>query len=98
SGVRSLSVTEAPLRCGSDRSAEGRRAWLRMLLEASRAGCWRQGSLNAARNRSGLNCAVLSHNPEVAGSNPAPATKTAGQRPLPILEGPSPCRVLTGLL
>ena len=27
------------------------------------------------------------HNPEVAGSNPAPATKSAGQRPLPIMEG-----------
>ena len=27
------------------------------------------------------------HNPEVAGSNPAPATKSAGQRPLPILGG-----------
>src|SRR5580693_10025723 len=27
------------------------------------------------------------HNPEVAGSNPAPATKFAGQRPLPIMEG-----------
>jgi hypothetical protein len=27
------------------------------------------------------------HNPEVAGSNPAPATNFAGQRPLPIMEG-----------
>src|SRR5271165_1232934 len=27
------------------------------------------------------------HNPEVAGSNPAPATKFAGQGPLPIMEG-----------
>ncbi len=27
------------------------------------------------------------HNPEVAGSNPAPATKCAGQRPLPVTEG-----------
>ena len=27
------------------------------------------------------------HNPEVAGSKPAPATKLAGQRPLPIMEG-----------
>ena len=27
------------------------------------------------------------HNPEVAGSNPAPATKFAGQRPLPVMEG-----------
>jgi len=29
----------------------------------------------------------MAHNPEVAGSNPAPATKFAGQRPLPITEG-----------
>ena len=29
----------------------------------------------------------FTHNPEVAGSNPAPATKFAGQRPLPIMEG-----------
>jgi len=28
----------------------------------------------------------LTHNPEVAGSNPAPATKSAGQSPLPIME------------
>jgi hypothetical protein len=28
----------------------------------------------------------MAHNPEVAGSNPAPATKFAGQRPLPIME------------
>jgi hypothetical protein len=27
------------------------------------------------------------HNPEVEGSNPSPATKFAGQRPLPIMEG-----------
>jgi hypothetical protein len=27
------------------------------------------------------------HNPEVAGSNPAPATKSASQRPLPIPGG-----------
>jgi hypothetical protein len=30
----------------------------RKLLEARRAGCWRQGSLSAARNRTGLNSAV----------------------------------------
>jgi len=36
----------------------------------------------------------LSHNPEVAGSNPAPATKFAGQRPLLIMEGAfCACRV-----
>ena len=31
----------------------------------------------------------LAHNPEVAGSNPAPATREviAGERPLPIMEG-----------
>ncbi len=29
----------------------------------------------------------LTHNPEVAGSNPAPATKCAGQRPLPVMGG-----------
>ena len=29
----------------------------------------------------------FTHNPEVAGSNPAPATKSAGQRPLLIMEG-----------
>ena len=29
----------------------------------------------------------MAHNPEGAGSNPAPATKFAGQRPLPITEG-----------
>jgi hypothetical protein len=29
----------------------------------------------------------MAHNPEVAGSNPAPATKFAGQGPLPIMEG-----------
>jgi S-adenosyl methyltransferase len=42
---------------------------------ASRAGCWRQRSLSAVQNRSGLNCDVFAHNPEVADSNPAPATK-----------------------
>ena len=36
----------------------------------------------------------MAHNPEVAGFNPAPATKFAGQRPLPITEGASClCRV-----
>jgi len=29
----------------------------------------------------------MAHNPEVEGSNPSPATKLAGQRPLPIMEG-----------
>ena len=29
----------------------------------------------------------MAHNPEVEGSNPSPATKFAGQRPLPIMEG-----------
>ena len=29
----------------------------------------------------------MAHNPEVAGSNPAPATNFAGQRPLSIMEG-----------
>ena len=29
----------------------------------------------------------MAHNPEVGGSNPSPATKFAGQRPLPIMEG-----------
>ena len=28
----------------------------------------------------------MAHNPEVEGSNPSPATKSAGQGPLPILE------------
>ncbi len=33
--------------------------------------------------------ALCAHNPEVAGSNPAPATKVvAGQRPFPIGRGP----------
>jgi len=36
----------------------------------------------------------MAHNPEVEGSNPSPATKFAGQRPLPITEGASClCRV-----
>jgi hypothetical protein len=50
-------------------------------------GRWHLDSVNAVQIRSGLNGDVWAHNPEVAGSNPAPATKTAGQRPLPILEG-----------
>ena len=29
----------------------------------------------------------MAHNPEVEGSNPSPATKFAGQGPLPIMEG-----------
>jgi hypothetical protein len=29
----------------------------------------------------------MAHNPEVEGSNPSPATKFAGQRSLPIMEG-----------
>ena len=29
----------------------------------------------------------MTHNPEVEGSNPSPATKLAGQRPLPIMDG-----------
>ena len=29
----------------------------------------------------------MAHNPEVEGSNPSPATKFAGQRPLPVAEG-----------
>jgi len=29
----------------------------------------------------------FTHNPEVEGSNPSPATKFAGQRPLPVTEG-----------
>src|SRR5262249_48496799 len=36
----------------------------------------------------------MAHNPEVAGSNPAPATKFAGQRPLLIMRGAfCACRV-----
>src|SRR5690242_3940556 len=35
--------------------------------------------------RSNLDASRLPHNPEVAGSNPAPATReTAGQRPCPV--------------
>jgi hypothetical protein len=34
-----------------------------------------RSSVSAAGTRTGLNRAVFSHNPEVAGSNPAPATK-----------------------
>ena len=40
----------------------------------------------------------LSHNPEVAGSNPAPATKAAGHRPFPKLGRALALRVLTDLL
>jgi hypothetical protein len=43
--------------------------------------------LNIRRCRTRLNTDVLAHNPEAAGSNPAPATKFAGQRPLPIPGG-----------
>ena len=32
----------------------------------------------SSRCQTGLNCAVCAHNPEVAGSNPAPATKVRG--------------------
>jgi hypothetical protein len=37
--------------------------------------------------REGGDVRRMAHNPEVAGSNPAPATKFAGERPLPIMEG-----------
>jgi hypothetical protein len=42
--------------------------------------------------RAVLNSAGLAHNPEVAGSNPAPLP---GQRPLPIMEGASGCGLCT---
>jgi hypothetical protein len=38
---------------------------------------WNAGDMGDARRSA--------HNPEVAGSNPAPATNFAGQRPFPIL-------------
>jgi hypothetical protein len=42
--------------------------------------------LSVGRCRPVLNSDALAHNPEVAGSNPAPATIYAGQRPLPVPE------------
>ena len=47
----------------------------------TQSGCW--------TTRTGwafVDVGRLTHNPEVAGSNPAPATKLAGQRPLPMME------------
>jgi hypothetical protein len=38
------------------------------------------------------------HNPEVAGSNPAPAIKSAGQRPLPIMGGAFCMSFVNGLV
>jgi hypothetical protein len=51
-----------------------RTAGRRACPKASRGGCWCLGSFSAAQGRFGLNSAIYAHNPEVAGSNPAPAT------------------------
>jgi len=42
--------------------------------------------------------ARLAHNREVAGSNPAPATIYAGQRPLPVPEGAFLLRLVHGFV
>ena len=61
---------------GSQARLAGLHAWDdRHMFEANREGCWRRGSFSAAQGRIGLNHAILAHNPEVAGSNPAPATR-----------------------
>ena len=46
--------------------------------------------------RSGEDRDRLAHNPEVAGSNPVPAT--SGNDPRRILRGPFSCRVVTDLV
>ena len=53
---------------------------LMTLASAARQVRWPRGRamsmlLNIGRCRTGLNTDVLAHNPEVAGSNPAPATR-----------------------
>ena len=68
----------APLADVSSASGRPLSAWGRSANAHPRPivdGRWHSGSLSAAESRAGLNRAVLSHNPEVAGSNPAPATR-----------------------
>src|SRR5213080_5146120 len=70
----------APLADVSSASGRPLSAWGRSANAHPRPivdGRWHSGSLSAAESRAGLNRAVLSHNPEVAGSNPAPATKVS---------------------
>jgi hypothetical protein len=60
----------------------------------------RRESIQLKNNDAGWSSSVArwAHNPEVVGSNPTPATKFAGQRPLPIMEGVfCMCRVHTEL-
>src|ERR1035437_3112401 len=50
----------------------------------------------AENGRDPVDVSRSAHNPEVAGSNPAPATNVvAGQRPFPIGRGPLACVALT---
>ena len=65
-----------------DRQRESRRGeTLRRIEQGTRWATWtRRACVDGDR---------LTHNPEVAGSNPALATKRAGQRPLPVPEGAS---------
>src|SRR6185369_2472837 len=67
-------VGETPWTGGATRDVVRHRgAW-----SSAHAGLHRRVSVNGGR---------FTHNPEVEGSNPSPATKLAGQRPLPIMEG-----------
>jgi len=63
---------------------DGLRRGRRSTLEKTSGRKSAEASAMTGDSRDGGEGRRSAHNPEVAGSNPAPATKSAGQRPLPI--------------
>jgi hypothetical protein len=75
-------------RAWAGETSRDRRRW------PARVGQGQDGPSETARD--GGDRGRMSHKPEVAGSNPAPATKTQFRGPFRAWKGPLVCRILTG--